>query len=114
VVIIDRGKVVAAESVDGLSQRMAGGKTLEVEVKGPASEVEAALKKVGSVVSVRALGKENRGQARFEVTTDGSEGAREDLFHCVVKNKWVLTQLTPVGMSLEDVFLKLTTKESAA
>jgi len=114
VVIIDRGKVVAAESVEGLSQRMAGGKTLEVEVKGPASEVEAALKKVGSVVSVKALGKEGRGPARFEVTTDGSSDAREDLFHCVVKNKWVLIQLTPVGMSLEDVFLKLTTKESAA
>ncbi len=47
------------------------------------------------------------------MTTDGTLQAREGLFQCVVKNKWVLYQLNPVGMSLEDVFLKLTTKEGA-
>lgn len=114
VVIIDQGKVVAADSVENLSQRLAGGKTLEVEIKGPAGEVEKALEKVEGVKGVKGLGKETKGSGRFEVTTDGSSEAREALFHCVVKNKWVLYQLTPLGMSLEDVFLKLTTKESAS
>ena len=112
VVIIDRGKVVAADSVENLSQRLAGGKTLEVEVKGPAGEVEKALEKSEKVSLVKPLGKENRGSCRFEVTTDGSLDAREALFQCVVKNKWVLYQLNPVGASLEDVFLQLTTKET--
>ncbi|HET9869749.1 MAG TPA: ATP-binding cassette domain-containing protein, partial [bacterium] len=114
VVIIDHGKVVAADSVEGLSQRMAGGKTLELEVKGLAAEVEKALAKSEGVAGVRALGRETRGLSRFEVTTDGSTEAREGLFQCVVRNKWVLYQLNPVGMSLEDVFVKLTTKEGAA
>ena len=114
VVIIDRGRVVAADSVEGLSQRLAGGKSLEIEVKGPAAEVEKALLKVPGVALVKALGREAKGLSRFEVTTDGGGEAREELFHCVVKNKWILTQLTPLGMSLEDVFLKLTTKETAA
>ena len=114
VVIIDRGKVVAADSVDNLSQRLAGGKSLEIEVKGPSADVEKALEKVEGVSAVKALQNAARGVGRFEVTTDGSNDAREALFQCVVKNKWVLYQLTPLGMSLEDVFLKLTTKESAA
>ena len=114
VVIIDRGRVVAADSVEGLSQRLAGGKSLEVEVKGPAAEVEKAILKVPGVALVKALGREAKGLSRFEITTDGSGETREELFHCVVKNKWILTQLTPLGMSLEDVFLKLTTKETAA
>jgi ABC-2 type transport system ATP-binding protein len=113
VAIIDAGKLVAADTVEGLSQRMAGGKTLEVEIKGPASEVEKALEKVAGVTSVKALDKETRGCSRFEVSTGGDIETREALFSCVVKNKWVLTQLTPIGMSLEDVFLKLTTKEAA-
>ena len=114
VVIIDRGKVVAADSVDNLSQRLAGGKTLEVEIKGPSADVEKALEKVDGISAVKSLQNAARGVGRFEVTTDGSNDAREALFQCVVKNKWVLYQLTPLGMSLEDVFLKLTTKESAA
>jgi ABC-2 type transport system ATP-binding protein len=113
VVIIDQGKVVAADSVENLSQRLAGGKTLEMEVKGPSSEVEKALGKVDGVATVKSTGKESRGVSRFEVTTDGSTEAREAIFQCVVKNKWVLYQLNPLGMSLEDVFLKLTTKETA-
>lgn len=114
VVIIDQGKVVAADSVENLSQRMAGGKTLEVEVKGPGAEVEKALQKIEGVSAVKAVGREARGISRFEVTTDGTPDTREALFNCVVKNKWILFQLNPVGMSLEDVFLKLTTKETAA
>ncbi len=113
VVIIDKGRVVAADNVESLSQRLAGGKILEVEIKGPAESVEKALAKVEEVVSLRLLKEESADLNRFEVTTDGTSAAREAVFHVVVKNRWVLTQMTPVGMSLEEVFLKLTTKEEA-
>lgn len=113
VVIIDQGKVVAADSVENLSQRLAGGKTLELEVKGPAGEVEKALQKLDGVSAVKSVGREGRGLCRFELATDASPEVREEIFQCVVKNKWILYQLNPVGMSLEDVFLKLTTKETA-
>jgi hypothetical protein len=84
-----------------------------VEVKGPAEDVEKALQKADGISGVKALSKEARGLSRFEVITDGSNEAREALFQSIVKNKWVLYQLTPVGLSLEDVFLKLTTKEGS-
>jgi ABC-2 type transport system ATP-binding protein len=112
VVIIDQGKVVAADSVESLSQRMAGGRNIELEVKGPAREVESALSKVEGVSAVKPLGRENRITARFEVATDGTPETRDALFHCVARNKWTLHQMTPVGLSLEEVFLKLTTQEA--
>ncbi len=114
VVIIDQGKVVAADTMENLSQRLEGAKTLEVEVKGPATDIKTALERATGVSSVKVIGKESRGATKFEIVTDGSNEAREALFNSVVKNKWVLYQLSPVGMSLEDVFLKLTTKESAS
>jgi ABC-2 type transport system ATP-binding protein len=113
VVIIDRGRVVAADTVENLSQRISGGKALEVEIKGPQADVAKALEKVDGVSGVKASEKETRGLCKFEVTTNGANETREALFQTVVKNKWVLYQMTPVGMSLEDVFLKLTTKEGA-
>lgn len=113
VVIIDRGRVVAADTVENLSQRISGGKALEIEIKGPQSDVSKALEKVEGVSGVKASDKETRGLCKFEITTDGTNEAREAIFQTIVKNKWVLYQMTPVGMSLEDVFLKLTTKEGA-
>lgn len=114
VVIIDRGRVVAADTVENLSKRISGGTTLEVEIKGPTGEVEKALEKLEGVSAVKQMSNGTRGVCHFEITTDGSNDTRENLFQCVVRNKWVLYQLTPVGVSLEEVFLKLTTKEGAA
>lgn len=114
VVIIHQGRVVAADSVENLSHRISGGKILELEVKGTGVEVGNALQNTQGVVGVKPLGKETRGVCRFEVTTDGSNEARESIFQCIVRNKWILYQINPVGMSLEDVFMKLTTKEGAA
>ena len=105
---------MAADTVENLSQKLEGAKTLESEIKGPAGDVKEALEKTFGGLFGRVLGKESRGATKFEVVTDGANDTREALFYCVVKNKWVLYQLSPVGMSLEDVFLKLTTKESAA
>ncbi len=114
VVIIDQGKVVAADSVESLSQRLAGGKLLELEVKGPGADVQKALENLKTIASVKQLGKETRNATKFELTTDGTMDAREEIFQCVAKNKWVIYQMNPIGMSLEDVFLKLTTKDTAA
>jgi len=113
VIIVDQGKIVAADSVENLSQRLAGGKILDLEIKGPSDEVTKAFEKIDGVSAVKSLGRESKGVSKLEVSTDGTLEAREALFNCVVKNKWVLYQLSPVGVSLEDVFLKLTTKDSA-
>lgn len=113
VIIVDQGKIVAADSVENLSQRLAGGKVLDLEIKGSAEEVGKALEKIEGVATVRPLGRESKGVSRFEIGTDGTLETREALFNCVVRNKWVLYQMSPVGVSLEDVFLKLTTKDTA-
>jgi ABC-2 type transport system ATP-binding protein len=111
VVIIDQGRLVVADSVEHLSQRLAGGKTIEIEIKASFNEIETIFKKIDGVLSVKSMGKEAHGVSKLEVTTNGEIEVREELFQSIVKNKWMLHQLTPVGASLEEVFLKLTTKE---
>ena len=51
------------------------------------------------------------GQPRFLVDCAVGQDVREDLAATIVGNGWGLLELHPVGMSLEEVFLKLTTRE---
>lgn len=114
VVIIDRGKVVAADSVENLSRRISGAGALDVEIKGPAADVQKALAVLPGVREVRVTQKERRGIVRLEVVTEASRDVREEVFRLAVQEGWVLTRLAPLGLSLEEVFLRLTTKEAAA
>ena len=50
----------------------------------------------------------------FEVESETGRDVRRDLAAAVVGRGWGLLELRPMRMSLEDVFLKLTTQESDA
>src|SRR3984957_11721902 len=68
VIIVDQGKIVAADSVENLSQRLAGGKILDLEVKGPADEVTKAFEKIDGVSAVKSLGRESKGVSKLELS----------------------------------------------
>jgi ABC-2 type transport system ATP-binding protein len=109
VVIINGGRVVAEDTPDALVTRVSGGQRWSLTIRGPRHEVQEALKAHPAVVSLEAL--ELDGVTRF--TADcGAEDAAEDLASLVVANGWGLRELRSAGMSLEDVFLQLTTQES--
>jgi ABC-2 type transport system ATP-binding protein len=45
------------------------------------------------------------------VACDANADLREDIARVVVEGGWGLLEMRPVGMSLEEVFLQLTTSE---
>ena len=106
VVIINKGKVVAEDTPDNLMHRLTGAATLRVEARGEASAVEAALRAVPGVVAVRAP------QAGvFEVEAAAGTDVRAEVARAVVGRGMDLVGLTQAGMSLEEIFLHLTTTE---
>jgi ABC-2 type transport system ATP-binding protein len=52
------------------------------------------------------------GVVGYEVESHQGEDVRRELARAVVSNNWGLLELRPMRMSLEDVFLSLTTEES--
>ena len=50
----------------------------------------------------------------FEVQSESGRDVRRDLAKAVIANGWGLLELRPTRMSLEDVFLSLTTDETPA
>jgi ABC-2 type transport system ATP-binding protein len=116
VIIISDGRLVAIDSVANLTNRLRGSEAVTVEVEtavtGPLpQEVQLRLEQVPGVSRVVAREpKENR--LVFEVESLQGRHIRPDLARSVVQAGWNLSELRPVGLSLEEIFLQLTAAES--
>jgi ABC-2 type transport system ATP-binding protein len=111
VVIIANGRVVAEDTPDNLTRRLRGSERIELEVKGPAKQVAAKIGKVANVQGVEVAPKGSDGLVRLLVDCAVGSEVRADLAATIVSSGWGLYQLRNVGMSLEEVFLQLTTQE---
>jgi ABC-2 type transport system ATP-binding protein len=112
VIIISQGKLVAIDSVSNLTNRLRGSEAVSLEVEaGPTSgEVLSRLEQVAGVS--RVVTKDARdGRLVFEIESLQGRQIRADLARSVVNAGWGLSELRPVGMSLEDIFLQLTAAE---
>jgi ABC-2 type transport system ATP-binding protein len=115
VIIISAGKVVATDSVANLTNRMRGSEAVAVEIETAderpgAAEAQQRLEQVQGVS--RVLAKEPKdGRMRFEIESLQGRHIRADLARAVVNAGWNLSELSSVGLSLEEIFLQLTASE---
>jgi gliding motility-associated transport system ATP-binding protein len=110
VVVISGGKVVAVGKPDELTRRLQGFETVLVTAEGPAAEVKERLERVAGVNLVEQHEAAD-GRATFEVHAGKEDDVRAELARAVVESQWKLLELRSSGMSLEDIFLKLTTED---
>jgi ABC-2 type transport system ATP-binding protein len=110
VVIINKGKVVAIDTPDNLTGRLRGAETMHLQVEGEPAAVTTALQRVSGVTRVTATERRDR-YVGFEVDSEAGRDVRGDLARAVVGGGFGLLELRPMRMSLEDIFLHLTTEE---
>jgi ABC-2 type transport system ATP-binding protein len=113
VVIINKGRVVAIDTPDNLTSRLQGSETMFVQIDAPENDdVKRALEIVPGVTHVALT--ETRGTATaYEVNSEAGRDVRRQLAAVIVTNGWGLLELRPLRMSLEEIFLHLTTEETA-
>jgi ABC-2 type transport system ATP-binding protein len=117
IVIISNGRVVAEDTPENLDRRLKGAETIALTVRGPREQVTNALKGVPHVLSVQADGDGRTlagGMANFTVQSAVGADIREALAKAVVQGGFGLMELLPAHLSLEEIFLQLTTSESTA
>ena len=118
VVIINKGKLVATDSVENLQHRASGAESVLLEVEGregslAAQAIQQRLEKVAGVS--RVVFKETRGQrSMFEVEGLKDRSIRGDLARAVVESGWNLNELRSGALTLEEVFLELTGAQKSA
>jgi ABC-2 type transport system ATP-binding protein len=117
VVIINKGKIVATDSVGNLRARARGAESLMIEVGRHDGELDSAnvqqrLAQIGGVSNV-TLKESHDGRYTFEIESE-KDFVRGDLARAVVESGWDLNELRATAMSLEEIFLQLTAEEAAA
>jgi len=109
VVIINKGRVVAVDTPAGLEARFKGAETLFVQIDGGNDEAGEALARVTGVSRVAAA---EGTTGAFEVESEQGVDVRSELAKTIVTRGWGLLELRRMRMSLEDVFLQVTTDET--
>ncbi|MSO21229.1 MAG: ATP-binding cassette domain-containing protein [Acidobacteria bacterium] len=112
VMIINQGKLVAEDTPENLTARLQGTETMKLLIEGPEAQVRETLERVDGVSRVGTL-PVSAGRLEVSVEMHPGRDTRRELAQAVVSSGWGLLQLSPAGMSLEDVFLKLTTRDTA-
>jgi len=110
VVIINKGRVVAVDTPDNLTARLRGSETMYIQVDANGLDASGALRRVPGVS--RVVESDRREPAvGYEVESERGHDVRRELARIVVSSGWGLLELRPMRMSLEDIFLSLTTDE---
>ena len=110
VLIINEGLIVAEGTPKELANRLQGVERLEVEVQGPRTEVMEVLGKIRGVLEV-TCSSNGSDQNVYKMQARRGLDLRPTVSRAVISNGWSLLNLQLVSMSLEEIFLKLTTSE---
>lgn len=112
VVVISAGKIVAVGTPDELTRRLQGFETVLLTAEGPRDEIKSQLEKVEGVNRVEEH-EVSDSRATFEIHAGKEKDVRSELARVVVESRWRLLELKTSGLSLEDIFLQLTTHDAA-
>jgi ABC-type multidrug transport system, ATPase component len=113
VVIINRGRVVAVDTPDNLTARLRGSETMYLQVDAGGADVASVLQRVSGVTRV-ATADSKQHVVGYEVDSEAGRDVRRELAAAVVGRGWGLLELRPMRLSLEEIFLHVTTEEMPA
>jgi ABC-2 type transport system ATP-binding protein len=111
VVIINKGHVVAVDTPDNLTARLRGSETIHIQVDAGGADISGTLNRVPGVTRVAESDRRNT-IVDYAIDSEQGRDIRRDLARTIVSNGWGLLELRALRMSLEDIFLSLTTEDT--
>ena len=112
IVIINKGRIVAIDTPENLTHQLKGASALYVQVAGNA-DATSVLAAVPGVLAVRESDRHDE-YIGYELDSEANRDIRRDVARTVVQGGFGLLELRPVRMSLEEIFLQLTTADADA
>ena len=114
ILIINEGKLVAAGTADELATTTGDHLTVSAKIRGPWEEIKEKISAMPNVIGCRVTAQGNGGPSTYLIKAKPGGDVGEQIFRLVVDNGYSLSELRVERVSLEDVCLRLTTKEKAA
>ncbi|MDI3481592.1 MAG: gliding motility-associated transport system ATP-binding protein [Tepidanaerobacteraceae bacterium] len=112
VAIINKGRLIAEDTPENLSEALKGKREIILKIKGPEKDILSALQNVSGVQSVSA-NPIDTDISEFRVIFEKGRDVREDLFFAMASRGFAILEMIPSKMSLEEIFLELTTEEDS-
>ncbi len=106
IVILNQGRIAAVDTPQALTARLQGSQRIYLEVAQPTPETAVALAEIPGVEQVQA-----QGQGVFDIQHERDRDLRQSIAALVVERGWGLLELRAVRMSMEEIFMQLTTQE---
>ena len=114
VLIINNGIIVADDAPENLAKRLLGGSHIQLRVDGSETEVSKTLSKVSSIQKLDFQESHEEGTVEFIAKAGSDVDIRRDLFKALASADIPILMMRSLDMSLEDIFLDLTTREETA
>jgi gliding motility-associated transport system ATP-binding protein len=114
VVIINRGRIAAVDTPDNLTKQLKGSERVQMEVRGEEEALREAIENVDGITKIEVQAIENSDHLKILVESEPGTDLRVTLAVAVIGKGLELFELRAVSLSLEDIFLQLTTEESQA
>jgi ABC-2 type transport system ATP-binding protein len=112
VVIINKGRIVAVDTTQNLTTQLKGGERVRLQVRGSAESVRESVASIGGVKSVKVTpGADDLVTA--EIESERGADLRAQIASRVVNKGFDLLEMRAINLSLEDIFMQLTTEEQA-
>ena len=112
VLIIHEGEIAASDTIENLSSLMSGKNKVEADIIGSPQAIVAELEKINGVKSVQfSINKSSNEFSTFSIESEINSDIRSEISKIIINNDWGLIRLQSMGMSLEDIFLQITTSE---
>jgi len=111
VVIINEGRIVAQGTPESLDAELEKSARVQIVVDGPTSAVREGLERVTGVTAVTVQKEGNGTPATFLVESRRDRDVRKDLARMVHERSWGLVEMKSVGMTLEDIYIRVLTRE---
>lgn len=108
IVIINEGKILADEKTESITRAVNENSRFLLKITGNQKDISEALRQVPGVLSVSVSGGSERDAFTFHVESEAGRDVRSDIFYKMAELKCPIIEMTREGVSLEDVFIKLT------
>jgi len=114
VMIIHKGRIVASDTTDKLTNAVTGQHRLQIRVGGSFERAKDLLGSLNFVKDIENKGVKEEGTIDIIVTGDEGADIRELTFKACAENAMVLLSMKNLESSLEEIFLEATTSSARA
>jgi len=109
VLIMNKGHIVAEDTPERLTMSLQGGLRVRMQFAQAPADARERLLQVAGVTAAEPVTENS-----FEITCAAGQDRRDELARLAVNQGWGLLELRPLALSLEEIFIQLTTDEQAA